>query len=447
METFVRLARFLVACFRPISPVRENEAAAHRLASDLRASGLVCRVKGGGVHWNVELEPVNNRSVHVACFWYEKTVHALMLGMNPANRRSALRKIGVPREGAEFYVVLKTSGERVADGRTPDAAQVVACARAWLSGDSLGELYGSTPFVDERRRAMQSLGSLLDPRIRWEIGGDPGFELWAHEDGRSCRVSGETCSFLVEQVQVAFKEDLDGVPSMMASWLLGRAGLPELRARGALIERHAEVLVVDPARWHWLHVRDRIADPEDALAGLEPLVRRLADSQIASRFYTFSSLNRLCFSASSHYPWVGNYPVVAPAGDGRYWVDQEHHSLEETVALVEAALAASPFEPFFGSATDIALRLVTESLLRRGSSVRAELIRRGQWSDVWLQSARRRCQVRLQSLTCFEERRWITMECASVDDVVNVALRFLEEGASFEELAANERVVQGPRNE
>jgi hypothetical protein len=425
--------------------MRENEAAAHRLASDLHASGLACRVEGGGVHWKVELEPVNHRSVHVACFWYETADHALMLGMNPANRRSTLRKERPPREGAEFYVVLKTSGERVADGRTPDAAQVVTCARAWLSGKSLGELHGSTPFVDAQRRAMQSVGSLLDPRIRWEIGGDPGFELWAHENGRSCCVRGDTCSFLVGQVQVAFKEDLDGLPSMMASWLLERVGLPELRAQGALIERHAEVLLVDPARWHWLHVLDRIANPQDVLVGLAPLVRRLADSQIASRFYTFSSLNRLCFSASSHYPWVGTYPAVAPAGDGRYWVDQEQHSLEEAVALVEAALTASPFEPFFGSATDLALRLVTECLSRRGSSVRAEMIWRGQWSDVWLQSARGRCQVSLQSLTCFEERRWIAVSCATVDDVVAMALRFLEEGASFEELAADERVVHGPR--
>ena len=87
---------------------------------------------------------------------------------------------------------------------------------------------------------------------------------------------------------------------------------------------------------------------------------------------------------------------------------------------------------------------MTECLSRRGSSVRAELIRRGQWGGVWLQSARGRCQVSLKSLTCFEERRWITVECATVDDVVDVARRFLEEGASFEELAADERVVSDP---
>lgn len=46
---------------------------------------------------------------------------------------------------------------------------------------------------------------------------------------------------------------------------------------------------------------------------------------------------------------------------------------------------------------------------------------------------------------CFEERYEITVGCATVDDVVDVALRFLEGGASFEELAADERVVHGLR--
>jgi hypothetical protein len=198
------LARFLLACFRSIFAMREyEEAAARRLASDLHASGLACRVEGG-VHWHVELEPINHRSVRVHCFWYKKAAHALMLGMNPANRGSALRKQGGPREGAEFLVTLKTNG--------------VACTRAWLSGDSLSEFYDSTPSVDAQRRAMQSLGALLDPRIRWGIVRDLGFfDLWAHEDGRSCCVSGEACSFLVGQVQVAFKEDLDGVPSTACS--------------------------------------------------------------------------------------------------------------------------------------------------------------------------------------------------------------------------------------
>ncbi len=424
--------------------MRENEAAAHQLASSLRVSGLACRVEGGGVHWQVELDPTSERSLQVHCFWYDKAAHALMLGMNPANRRSSLQKKQTPREGAEFYVILKADGERVADGRTSRAEQVVACARGWLSGCSLDELYGSTPFVDARRRAMRAFGARLDSRISWEVGDDPGFELWAHQSGRSCRVLGETCSFLMGQVQVAYREDLNDLPALIARWLLERAGLAELHAHGAQIERHAETLPEDPAKWHWLHVRDRVADPQDSLAGLAPLLLRLAESPTASRFYTFSSLNRLCFSASSHYPWVGDYPVVAAASGGRYVVDREHHSLEETVALVEAALAASPFEPFFGSADDLALRLATECLARRGSSARAEMIRRGQWGDVWLRSSTGRCQVTLTSLTLFGGEREVTLECSTFEDVVDLALQHLEAGASSDALATDRRVVHRP---
>src|SRR5207249_36169 len=95
------------------------------------------------------------------------------------------------------------------------------------------------------------------------------------------------------------------------------------RAPGVELERHAEVLEQDPARWHWLHVRDRIADPDDVLASLHDLIEKLGASPLATTFYSYSSLNRFCFSASSHYPWVGErLPVVAPAGDGVYMVDK-----------------------------------------------------------------------------------------------------------------------------
>lgn len=421
--------------------MRENEAAAHQLASSLRVSGIACRVQGGGVHWQVELDPTSGRSLRVHCFWYEKTMHALVLGMNPANRRSALRGKQTPREGAEFYVVLEADGERVADGRTSHVEQVVACARGWLSGGVLTELYSSVPFIDAQRRAMEEFGARLDPRIGWAVGDDPSFELWAHQNGRSCRVFGEACSFLIGQVQVAYREGLDDLPHLIASWLVEGAGLAELRAQGAQIERHAEALSNDPAKWHWLHVRDRAADPEDSLAGLEPLLRRLAESPIASRFYTFSSLSRLCFSASSHYPWVGTYPVVASAGGGRYLVDRELHSLHDTVALVEAALAASPFEPFFGSATELALKLATENLKCRGSRTRAELVRRGQWGDVWLRSPSGRCQVTLGFLTLFDGGRELTLGCATFEDVIDLALLHLEAGVSPQEVAADKRVV------
>jgi hypothetical protein len=76
------------------------------------------------------------------------------------------------------------------------------------------------------------------------------------------------------------------------------------RVPGVELERHAEVPEIDPARWHWLHFGDRISDPRNVPAPLRPLIEALAASPIATRFYTYSSLNMLSFSASAHYPWA-----------------------------------------------------------------------------------------------------------------------------------------------
>src|SRR6185503_16077256 len=88
------------------------------------------------------------------------------------------------------------------------------------------------------------------------------------------------------------------------------------------LERHAEVVETDPARWHWLHVVDRIEDPDDVLAPLRELIGMLAKSPVATKFYSFSSLNHLCFSASSHFPWVNKgLPVITPTREGGCLVD------------------------------------------------------------------------------------------------------------------------------
>jgi hypothetical protein len=104
-------------------------------------------------------------------------------------------------------------------------------------------------------------------------------------------------------------------PSAVSAWLVGRMPLGVLaeRVTGVELERHAEILESEPARWHWLHVRDRLAETDDVLAPLRELIEVLTARRIATTFYTYSSLNRLCFSASSHYPWVDEgLPVVAP---------------------------------------------------------------------------------------------------------------------------------------
>ena len=68
--------------------MRENEAAAHALAPELSAVGIDARVAGGGVQWQVDVRSETSRSLVVHCFWYDRHIAGLPLGMNLANARS-----------------------------------------------------------------------------------------------------------------------------------------------------------------------------------------------------------------------------------------------------------------------------------------------------------------------------------------------------------------------
>lgn len=111
----------------------ENEAMAHELASRLRAVDLAALATGGGVHWQVDVGPAASRTLRVHCFWYERALSGIVLGMNPANARSRLRAVTKSYEGPEYLVILYRDGIRIADGRTHDSAVVVDCAKEWLS--------------------------------------------------------------------------------------------------------------------------------------------------------------------------------------------------------------------------------------------------------------------------------------------------------------------------
>ena len=214
----------------------------------------------------------------------------------------------MPYEGPEYLVILNEGGRRVADGRSRDAADVIACASTWLAHGNLDRLAREVPFIGEKDRAMCALAGRLDPELRWEIGSDPAYELWVSGGDRSCKVvAGETafaCGFFLGQAQVAFGPELGNIPAAVAAWLIARVSVRLLatHVRGVDLEPYADVLETDPPRWHWLHVRDRISNPSDVLAPLRELIGRLATSPVATTFSAYSSLYWLCFSASSHVP-------------------------------------------------------------------------------------------------------------------------------------------------
>lgn len=382
----------------------------------LSTAGIRARASGGGVHWHVDIEPEAPRSLRVHCFWYERAIAALMLGMNPSNARSALRTPPAPYEGPEYFVIVRDGETKVADGRTREAADVVTCARAWLAG---GDLEREAPFIDAKGRAMRALARQLDPGLRHEIGEDPSYELWVYGEGRSCKViASGACSFLIGQAQIALGHVRD-LPAAVRTWLVDRVAVGALATAipEVALERHAEVLEVDPARWHWLHVRDRIADPTDVLAPMRELIEALAESPIARTFYTYSSLDRLCFSASSHYPWVDDdLPVVTPR-DGA------------GVAQIEATLAASPLRPFFGSAPHHELPRLAESLARCGSALRPQVVQRLAWHDLVVTSVdgTRRCKVSDRHVSFLGPTGRVDQSLPTLDDVARAIQRYCEE--------------------
>jgi len=424
----------------------EHEALANALVAQLSTAGVAVRATGAGVHWHVDIGPVASRTLRVHCFWYERRIPELMLGMNPANARSRLRASRPPYEGPEYLVILHDDGVRVADGRTGNNADVIVCARAWLAGLDLEQVVREVPFVDEKARRMRATAALLPPHLRHEIGGDPAYELWVYGDGRSCEVLASddiiTCSFLLGQAQVAYGAALTDLRAAVEAWLITGVSVHVLATHvpGVELECYADVLEADPARWHWLHLRDRVANPRDLLYPLRQLVLALAESPTATTFYSFSSMSCLCFSASSHYPWVRKgLPTVVPVGDALFLVDKTPCDLGRAVQTIETTLAASPIRPFFGSTPHYELPLVAESLARQGSLLCPRLVQRQGWYDLVVEdtSGKKRCSVSGQHVTFTDATSELDATWPKLEDAVRAIHRYAEDGTSLDEIATD----------
>jgi len=423
--------------------MRENETMAWELVAALRALGIESRVEGGGAHWSVEVAPIQSRALLIHCFWYERNISGLMLGINPANARSRLQAPPTFYEGPEYLVYLKEAAGKVADGRTYSKAEAIACTRAWCQGHTLAQLATEVPFIDSKSRSMRALAARLVPGLHWELGGDPSYELWVHADDRSCKVSevqgGFSCSFRLVQAQVAYSSKLSQVPAAIATWLKERVSLESLaRVPGVELEAHAELLEQAPARWHWLHVRDRIANPNDVLAPLKSLIEALANSPVASTFYSYSSLNQFCFSASSHYPWIDQgLPFVAPRQGGDYMVNDKRCTLNQAVQQIETTLASYPIQPFFGSAYHYDLSRLNDCLAGLGSSLRGQLVPREAWYSLVVSHGTRTCTVSDCCITFKEGSAEQSVVWPTIEDAACWICRWLEEGASHGEIASD----------
>ena len=128
-------------------------------------------------------------------------------------------------------ILNRAGSRRVADGRSRDAADVIACASTWLAHGDLDRLAVEVPFIGKKDRAMCALAGRLDP----------GAPLGNRK--RSCeRIvgvrrrsvlprwwHGETafaCGFFLGQAQVALWDlKLGNIPAAVAAWLIARVSV------------------------------------------------------------------------------------------------------------------------------------------------------------------------------------------------------------------------------
>lgn len=425
--------------------MQKNELAAQELVRRLEAAGVDAHMAGGGVHWHVDARGAASRTLTIHVFWYERSLSGLALGINPANARQRPPRVGssdARYEGPEYLVILHQDGANIVNGRTRVASDAVASAKLWLAETDLEALVGEVPFIDEKPRALRALARQLDLGVRWGIGEEPGCELWLYGQDRSCKVvyrDSLICTLLLGQAVVAQVQASEDFRKVTRAWLLEGVSLRALTMHVASVdlEPHAELLETDAAKWHWLHLRDRMANQSDVLAPLRDLIEGLAGDPVVAAFFTYSSLNRLCFSASSHYPWVDDgLPVVAPAEGDAYLINGD---LPGSLAMIETMLAAAPIRPFFGSAPHHEFPLLSDQLARESSTLRPRLVQRGAWYELEVEDATgaRRCRVSGLHVAYLEKSARLDATWRTFDDAVRAIRLFCEHGASIDKIAAD----------
>jgi hypothetical protein len=178
-------------------------------------------------------------------------------------------------------------------------------------------------------------------------------------------------------------------------------------------------------------------NPGDVLGPLRHLLEALAARPLPTRFFSYSSLNRFCFSASSHYPWVDRgLPVIAPARDGGYLVNDTPCDLAHAIEVIEAKLATYPIAPFFGSAPHHELPLLSDAFAHQGSSLRPALEQSGAWFRLVVGSVPRRCEVDDRSVLFLDGTRRRLIVYDTLDDAVRAMRAYLEGGRALEAVGA-----------
>jgi hypothetical protein len=312
---------------------------------------------------------------------------------------------------------LRAGDVEVATGRTQRLDEAAHAVRDWLlAGCDLGAMYAAHVFVDQHLRALGSMSERVDRELAMlgsalrvapdeDWAGREFTEAWIYDGPRSCWLTpgaGERLSLalLLHRTQIAQVEDLEVeiAARAIASWFGPDGSVAAVQrvaprcepARFAAAFERGDYLA-----WHWGNVLEE-ADSSSVLALHRPLLDRIATSDVARRFYSFTSLNRLCFSRCSLYPFdTDGLPMVHPVRDGRDVVyvigvgdaERGRGDAREALACIERVLAAEPQPAYFGNIDDRTCDEVNAALAARGSHLRARREQHRQWMRIAVRAA------------------------------------------------------------
>lgn len=453
------------------SSMRENEQYAHDLASAVQQRlGVRPAVEGAGVHWHVDVGD-GSRRCRVHCLHYEDSNPfegpsdgTVTLGLR-GNAHLSKVQVGERSKwiaGAEYLVEFCEGEKEVAICRVRSPADVLDSTERWLAGVTLLDIHAAFDFVDRRTRQrrqiseevateLAALGSVLKLSDSTGLGGSEHGELWVYGGERSCRIApgadGLEAAFLLHRTQLARVGGLrpNELVRVLAGWIEDQRSTETMSAgpgRWEVVERADLFEQGRYADWHWVQVvaqsrHDRV------LSSFAPLLPLIVRSEVVSRFFSFTSLNRLCFSRCLLYPFdTERMPLLAPAEGDAFWVadvggywdeDQsEPTRMDAPSALrrLEDVLVRDDGAVHPGNRDDAMVDCVNATFRSAGSTLTAEKVQDCQWLRVVVSAAdgrtcrlssERRAEVRL---TFTEEANPVRL---SMDEAVKTLMDRFED--------------------
>lgn len=393
-----------------------NEEIARNLYKSLERfkSHYRIEVSGAGVHWHLDIGR-GERVCRIHCFNYESNPQALILGMRGNEHLSKLSSNTqrASKVGPEYFICFKSNDIEYATGRTQNSDEVEKSVFHWITDQiSLLELYQNFPFVDSDYRKIQSLegkinflfrksGLNLKAVIEHGLGKEFS-DLWVYSSEKSCRLivseyGTVSVDLLLYGTSIAQINDVSDETafSVVKIWVEKDSRLKNILEVSKLVKLSsfaADFENGDYAAWHWGNVLLQ-ASKNELLSFYLPIIRLIANDDITSRFFSFTSLNRFVLTRCSLYPFdTKGLPILYPSddamGDKSFMLGIKENEpmracgAQECFELIKNLLSQEKIKPYFGSIENSILIQVNAELQKLGSNLRAEAIQRRQWTHV-----------------------------------------------------------------